>query len=175
MISNFHAGAVACCSIRHALPADAPTIIAGIDAVCAEGGAFETTRYVPTPAWEAVLYHPETVPDHLLVIAEHDRCFAGAGRLFPAPTDFLCRHVVDFGIFVAAGLRRRGIGTQLMTTMLAWATLKGFEKVTLSAFASNAAALTLFQRLGFVEEGRRRRQFKTGATYTDEVFLARFL
>lgn len=50
----------------------------------------------------------------------------------------------------------------------------GFEKVMLSAFASNVAALALFARFGFAEEGRRRRQFKTGATYVDEVFLTRF-
>ena len=161
--------------LRPATPSDAPTIIAGIDAICAEGGAFDTTRCVSAPAWEAVLFDPETVPDHLLVIAAHDGRFAGPGRLFPGPVNSWCHYVVDLGLFVAAAYRRRGIGRQLMSTMLDWAQQMGFEKVMLSAFASNVAALALFARFGFAEEGRRQRQFKTGATYTDEVFLARFL
>lgn len=161
--------------LRPATPSDAPAIIAGIDAICAEGGAFDTTRYVSTPAWKAVLFDPETVPDHLLLVAAHGGRFAGAGRLFPGPVDSCCHHVVDLGLFVVTAYRRRGIGRQLMSTMLDWAQQTGFEKVTLSAFASNVAALALFARFGFAEEGRRQRQFKTGATYTDEVFLARFL
>lgn len=161
--------------LRQATPSDAPAIIAGIDAVCAEGGAFVTTHYLPTPAWEAVLFHPSTVPDHLLVVAEWDGRFAGAGRLFPGPADSLSHHVTDLGLFVIAELRRRGIGSQLMTTMLDWAQGSGFEKITLSTLASNAAAIALFHRFGFGEEGRCRRQFKIGQTYIDEVFLARFL
>lgn len=161
--------------LRRTTPADADTIIASIDAICAEGNAFYTTRFVASQQWEAALYQPDQVPDHPLVVAELDGSFAGAGHLFPGPEHTLYRHVGEVGLWVLKPYRRRGIGRRLMEWMLGWAGQTDLEKVVLRVFSTNDAALALYARLGFVEEGRRARQFKTGDGYADEILMAYFL
>lgn len=172
-VQSLHAGVGIL--IRPATPADADMIIGSINAICAEGNAFYTTRFVASQQWEAALYQPEQVPDHLLVVAELDGSFAGAGHLFPGPEHTLYRHVGEAGLWVLKPYRRQGIGRQLMDWMLSWAVQSGLEKVILNVFATNRAALALYTELGFVEEGRRVRQFKVEDGYADEILMACFL
>jgi putative acetyltransferase len=50
---------------------------------------------------------------------------------------------------VARGMRGRGIGRQLSETALEWARARGARKVVLVSSTSLAAALRLYERLGF--------------------------
>jgi hypothetical protein len=162
--------------IRRATPADAPAILAGIETICAEGIYFAIEHYLPDAQWEAALYKPETVPDHLLVVAEVEgESFTGNGRLFPGPPGRKDRHVADLGLYVLPSYRRRGLGTLLMDWMLAWARQTGLRKVTLSVLSTNQIAIHLYQKLGFVAEGLRRQQYKIGSQYVDELLMAKFL
>lgn len=148
--------------------------MAGLNAICAEGGAFRATRFIPTPQWDAALYRPETAPDHLLVVAESEGCLVGVGRLFPEPKHTLCRHVAELGMFVLSPYRRRGVGRQLLAWLLEWAAEAGLEKITLSVFATNRPAVRLYQQFGFIAEGCQRRQIKLGDRYVDRLLMARF-
>lgn len=56
---------------------------------------------------------------------------------------------------VAPEARRQGIGDALVRAVLAWAAGAGARQVSLEVRASNAAALSLYARLGFREQGRR--------------------
>lgn len=161
--------------IRLSTPNDAGKIIAGINLICAEGGAFYTTQFVPSPTWRKVLYQPQKAPDHLLVVVEWSGAFAGAGRLFPGPEHSYLRHTVELSIFVLPPFRQQGVGRSLLNWMLAWAKQQAYEKVTLSVFASNMPALKLYKSAGFVEEGRQKRQIKTDDRYTDYIFMAYWL
>jgi ribosomal-protein-alanine N-acetyltransferase len=60
------------------------------------------------------------------------------------------------GLFVAAEHRRRGIGGALVRACMTWAGSIGASLVRLEVRASNAAALALYQRLGFSAVGVRR-------------------
>ena len=51
--------------------------------------------------------------------------------------------------------RGRGVGSALMTAAIEWARAEGLHKLSLSVFAHNAAAIALYRKCGFVEEGRR--------------------
>ena len=64
------------------------------------------------------------------------------------------RHVATLGIAVAADRRGRGIGTALMAEAFRWARSVGVEKLVLSVYPHNDAAIALYRRFGFVEEGR---------------------
>ena len=154
---------------------DANNIIVGIDAICAEGGAFHVTRFVPSEQWQAALYHPEIVPNHLLLIAEWNNQFAGSIRLFPGEAHTLYSHVADLGLFVLKPHRRLGIGFRLMEEALVWAGENQVEKITLSVFATNTPAIRLYQKFGFKKEGRLMRQIKLGHEYIDFLQLALFL
>lgn len=163
------------CLIRRATRNDAETVVHAINTICVEGGAFYVTKFVPSSQWEVILYRPETVPDHLLAIAEWEGRFAGAGRLFPGSENTLFRHVAQMGIFVLQPYRRKGIGKQLLAWMIDWTAGANLEKIVLSVFATNQPAIRLYRQFGFVEEGRQHRQLKVGDRYIDLLWMARFL
>lgn len=86
-------------------------------------------------------------------------------------------HQGVLGISVAGPWRRRGVGTALMSGALEWgASHPLVEKVSLVVFAGNAPAIALYRGLGFVEEGRRVREIRTGrGDYEDDLLMARFV
>jgi RimJ/RimL family protein N-acetyltransferase len=145
--------------IRQATVSDAPRVVAGIDAVCAEGGYFYTPHYVPTPQWEAALHRPESVPDHLLLVAEVGDTLVGSVQLFPQSTAQANGRAGELGIFVLRPFRGKGVGTALMRELLHWAGDWGYTRIVLSVLASNARAIRLYENFGFVTEGQRRREY----------------
>lgn len=71
-------------------------------------------------------------------------------------------------IAVAAPAQRTGVGTALLTEMLAEAGERGSREVFLEVRAGNAAASRLYDRLGFAEVYRRRGYYADG---TDALVL----
>lgn len=66
-------------------------------------------------------------------------------------------HILNLA--VRADLRRRGIGSQIVTEALRYAKNKGATVATLEVRQSNEAAIGLYARLGFVNAGRRRNYY----------------
>ena len=145
--------------IRRATVADAPHIVAGINEVCAEGGYFYTPHYVPTPQWEAALHRPESVPDHLLLVAEIDDMFVGAAQLFPLSPDQEDGRVGELGIYVLAPFRGKGAGTALMRELIRQASIWGYTTIVLSVLSTNERAIRLYEKFGFATQDRRRREY----------------
>ena len=67
-------------------------------------------------------------------------------------------------IAVAAGARRRGLASALLSHFLDVVKQQGGESVFLEVRASNAAARALYAKFGFAVTGRRRRYYE----YPDE-------
>ncbi|HEX2041833.1 MAG TPA: GNAT family N-acetyltransferase [Acidimicrobiales bacterium] len=68
--------------------------------------------------------------------------------------------VATLSMYVAAVWRRRGVGSALVAAALAAACASGAHKVALQAWPNNTAALSLYTKFGFVEEGRLRRHYR---------------
>lgn len=66
----------------------------------------------------------------------------------------------ELGMAVAREWRGRGVGSALLAAAIDWARDRGLHKLSLSVFPHNAAAIALYRRFGFVEEGRRVRQYR---------------
>ncbi|MDD2472165.1 MAG: ribosomal protein S18-alanine N-acetyltransferase [Dehalococcoidales bacterium] len=66
-------------------------------------------------------------------------------------------HIVD--IAVREAYRRQGLGESLLICLLDLAVVLNAVKATLEVRASNQAAITLYEKYGFVLEGRRRRYY----------------
>jgi len=60
----------------------------------------------------------------------------------------------EIAMFVAAGRRGHGVGTALVEAVIAWAKTRPLHKLTLGVFPHNEAAIGLYRKFGFVEEGR---------------------
>ncbi len=61
----------------------------------------------------------------------------------------------EIGMMVARDWLGRGVGGALMSAAIDWARDRGLHKLSLSVFPHNTAAIRLYRKLGFVEEGRR--------------------
>ena len=81
-------------------------------------------------------------------------------------------HVAEVGLMVAAGQRRRGIGSALMDEAFKWARASGITKVELEVFPHNEPAIALYRKLGFEEEGRRRGRYRIGGHQVDAVLMS---
>lgn len=62
-------------------------------------------------------------------------------------------------IAVSPGERRKGYGRSLMRMLLQVAVKMGMQKISLEVRESNAAAIALYESLGFCQSGRRRRYY----------------
>ncbi len=85
------------------------------------------------------------------------------------------RHVATLGMSVESARRRMGIGSALLAAALRWARSAGVEKVTLEVYPTNEAAIALYRKFGFVEEGRLAKQSKKSYGYEDEVIMSQWL
>ena len=61
----------------------------------------------------------------------------------------------EIGMMVAAGWRGRGVGTALVAAAIDWARERGLHKLSLGVFPHNEAAIALYRKFGFADEGRR--------------------
>lgn len=80
-------------------------------------------------------------------------------------------HVASLGMVVAADHRGRGVGSALMAAAFDWARWAGVEKLSLSVYPHNTAAVRLYRAFGFVDEGRLVRHSKKSTGYDDEVIM----
>ena len=85
------------------------------------------------------------------------------------------RHTGRLGMGLLPSARGHGLGQRLAAAAVDSARTKDFERIELEVFGSNARAIALYERLGFVHEGVRRRAWKLDGAYDDDVLMALFL
>ena len=66
----------------------------------------------------------------------------------------------EIGMAVARDWRGRGVGSALLAAAIEWARERGLHKLSLAVFAHNEAAIALYRKFGFVEEGRRVKHYR---------------
>lgn len=112
-----------------------------------------------------------SVDDHVLV-AEVDGCVVGIAGLHVQPRKR--RHVGVVGIGVRDDFQGRGIGRALMVALLDVAdNYLGLLRVELEVMAANAAAIRLYESLGFEHEGRKRKDIIRRGQYEDVLVMGR--
>ena len=66
----------------------------------------------------------------------------------------------EFGMLVDREWRGRGVGSALIQAAIGWARDQGLHKLCLEVFPQNAAAIALYRKCGFVEEGHRVKHYR---------------
>lgn len=84
------------------------------------------------------------------------------------------RHVGEFGISVAQEYAGLGIGRAMIEFMIAWAEGSGVvRKINLKVRVDNAGAIRLYQRMGWVHEGRTTRDTLIDGQFNDCLLMGR--
>lgn len=81
-------------------------------------------------------------------------------------------HCGSLGMGVLAPYRGRGIGTKLLQACVEKAWVKGITRIELEARADNAAAIALYEKLGFQHEALKRNAMRFNGQYFDAVQMS---
>ena len=84
-------------------------------------------------------------------------------------------HVGRLGMGLLPEARGQGLGRRLILAAIDAARARGFERIELDVFASNTRAKALYEHIGFVVEGVRRRARKIDGQYDDDVIMGLLL
>ena len=84
-------------------------------------------------------------------------------------------HLATLGMGVLAPHRGRGVGDALLARLIAESRGLGLERLELTVYAENTAAVHLYRKHGFFVEGVKRRYKKLDGAYDDAVMMALFL
>jgi RimJ/RimL family protein N-acetyltransferase len=156
--------------VRPAAPADADALVALGRAVSGEDELWLT--YDRSRADERRnLKGVRRDPNVAVFVAETEDGIVGRLSIARDRSPY-SQHVAELGLMVAAGARRRGIGTALMEEAAKWARAAGIAKLELTVFPHNAPAITLYRKLGFREEGLLRRRYRIQGHYVDAMLMA---
>ncbi|MEO5771618.1 MAG: GNAT family N-acetyltransferase [Burkholderiaceae bacterium] len=80
-------------------------------------------------------------------------------------------HCGGLGMGVLESHRGRGIGSRLIAATLVHARQQGLTRIELEVRADNGAAIRLYERVGFVHEGRKRQRMCFDGVYFDTLAM----
>jgi RimJ/RimL family protein N-acetyltransferase len=148
---------------------------------------FEDDRFFLTTAEEARERHTvEKVQDYIqkvcadpnqvMIVTEVDSCIVSMSHI-ECGGNKRTRHVGQMGLSILPNWRGIGLGTAILQAMIDWAAANPvIEKLTLGVWAANKTAIGLYEKMGFVEEGRKVREVKfADGSYDDMVCMYRFV
>lgn len=161
-------------TIRQADPGDAAALVRIVDAVAREGRWLLRSSFSLSVNAEAE-YIANLDPEkgaYLVALAGDE--LVGWLVLNRGSTEY-ARHTAEISMGVLRSFRGVGIGTALLDSAIVWARQSGVEKLCLGVRAMNHRARLLYARMGFIEEGCRRRHVKTHEGHEDIILMALFL
>ena len=157
-------------TIRPARPEDAAAIAAIYnEGIAGRQATFETR---PRDADEIAPWIDEDGP--LLVAADGDEVL-GWARVTAYSDRCVYAGVGEYGVYVAARARGRGVGRELLGALCGEAERRGLHKLIGRTFALNAASRALARAAGFREIGLERRHGQIDGEWRDCVPVERLL
>lgn len=84
-------------------------------------------------------------------------------------------HRGGLGMGLLPEFRGQGLGSKLLSAVLAHAKKFGLEKVELNVYTSNPAAIALYKKFGFEQEGLIKKYRKLDGQYFDCLVMGKFL
>jgi RimJ/RimL family protein N-acetyltransferase len=156
--------------IRPIGPDDIAGYHAALDAVCREGKYL--SRLTAPPLEETRKFangNIEAGNPHFVVVAEGR--IVGWCDIQRHEAPFFA-HTGGLGMGLLAEFREQGIGRRLIEVTVEDAWTRGFTRVELHVFGSNERAIRLYEKVGFVHEGRFTDAIKVEDGYQDMLSMA---
>jgi RimJ/RimL family protein N-acetyltransferase len=165
--------------IRPATPDDAEQLVAYVHSLTNEphnNVSLDPGQWAMTVDEERTFLtgHNASPTNGIFAIAEIGNELVGVGNLDRGqrPTN---RHAATLGLSVDANWRRRGIATAIMHYLIDWARREELIRIELKVFARNTPAIHLYERLGFVHEGRHSYAFLKQGVWVEDLTMALLL
>jgi len=155
--------------IRRIRESDAVMFRDALDAVCRERRFLARPEAPPLAGVQAFVAGNVKRDIPQFVALDGERIVGWCDAL---PGDFGTSHIGRMSIGIIKGYRRRGIGRQLMEATIARARETGLEKLELTVYSSNEAAIALYLKFNFEEEGRKKRGRFVDSVYDDVILMA---
>lgn len=160
-------------TLRPAVEADAPSLLAALNSVAAEERYLLRSRFDRSEWADPAFIRQVEEGGNLLLVAVHEGRVIGWLALARGAEEYI-RHTADLMMGVISAYRGQGLGSAMLDYALHWARAQGVEKIYISLRAGNERAFPFYAKHGFVEEGRRSKFVKTGeGCYEDFVVIAR--
>jgi RimJ/RimL family protein N-acetyltransferase len=162
--------------IRRAVPDDAAAILAYLSRV--GGESINLTFGAEGPG-----ISEEEEREYLTRVGASDNSLAivalvgdeiVAGLTFDGGRRPRLRHAGEFGISVLQAYAGQGLGRALLEYMIAWAERGGVvRKINLKVRVDNVAAIQLYERMGWMTEGRTTRDTLIDGEFSDCLLMGR--
>ena len=140
-------------SIRQATLEDLDGVFEVYAAVAAErvhiGGEPPIDREARLAKWREHFHQPH----HVTFVAVDDERIVGSASITWAG-------VSEIGMALLPEWRGRGIGSALLEGLIEWAEADGSHKLELYVWPHNAAALALYEKFGFEQEGYLKKHYR---------------
>jgi RimJ/RimL family protein N-acetyltransferase len=106
------------------------------------------------------------------LILEYNGMLVGWCDITPTRINEATNHVGLLGMGLLPEYRGKGFGERLLRDTLAAAETFGFTRIELGVFATNSRAIALYRKVGFVQEGTKRKFLLIDGIYIDEIQMA---
>jgi len=122
------------------------------------------------PEWEA--WNAAHI-DRCRLIARAEEDIAGWAALTPVSGRCVYAGVAEVSVYIAAAVRRLGVGTALLAALIEASEASGIWTLQAGIFPENTASVTLFTKAGFRVVGRRERIGQMEGRWRDTLLLER--
>lgn len=154
------------CHIRRARPGDAESIAEIYNQGISEGIAtFETDL---RSTGEILAWFDERYP---LVVAECSNSVSAFARASEYSPRSCYSGIAEFSVYVRKGMRRAGIGTEVMKGFIEECRRCGYRKLISRVFTENLASLNMLRNVGFREVGVFEKHGRIGSQWKDVVIV----
>ncbi|KOP78236.1 GNAT family N-acetyltransferase [Cytobacillus solani] len=165
-------------TVRTALPEDAEKVLRFNQTIISEAPFLLTTEAEFKVSYEQQKQFIKQIFDDngkLAIVAEYQNNIIGFLDFHNGHKKRI-QHQGSFGMSVADEFRNQGVGNAMLSLLLAWAKENPLiEKVCLEVFAENTNAISLYAKVGFVEEGRKVKAIKVNEDiYYDLISMTYF-
>jgi RimJ/RimL family protein N-acetyltransferase len=167
--------------IRTPVEADVPKVLVYLKAVFQDDRFFATTAE-EAKEWQGPGKEQEIIrknfqdPAKLMLLTEVDGEIVSFSNI-GAGERKRNNHVGQVGISILPEYRGVGLGSAILQAVIDWASGHPvIEKLALGVWAGNAPAIALYEKMGFIEEGRKVREVKyADGSYDDCILMHRFV
>jgi len=146
---------------------------------------FDSSNHTLTSADEFTLTEADEIkiieeysskPGYIYILAEQDGKLVGMLN-FSNGKRRKNAHTGEFAMGVHPDFHNMGIGTLLLECLIDWAEKNELiRKISLGVFITNSHAIHLYKNLGFMEEGRKRKEIKLDdGEFIDLVLMCKFV